>query len=47
MEICNYYNDFLSIFFRDYGGIDFVLPTKLRFENKNASKIIPSKLDYF
>jgi hypothetical protein len=27
--------------------IDFVLPTKLRFENKNESKIIPSELDYF
>jgi hypothetical protein len=28
-------------------GLTSSFPTKLRFENKNASKIISSKLDYF
>jgi hypothetical protein len=28
-------------------GIDCVLPSKLRFEKTNASKIISIKLDYF
>lgn len=28
-------------------GLISFLPTKLLFGNKNASKIIPSKLDYF